>query len=121
MHKEKQDVGMGLDGFLSLSGHLLVPSLFHEVTSLHLLHFREIIFPPVFPVIMQCLKLLRSLVLGPYQIESIPEILRCLGRDMFLNGRFDAGAGTFCKFFTFTIIKRPTGEHLHHNGWIQFV
>ena len=26
---------MGLDGFLSLGGHLLAPFLFHEVTSLH--------------------------------------------------------------------------------------
>ena len=34
MHNEN-DVGMGLDDFLSLGGHLLVPFLFHEVTSLH--------------------------------------------------------------------------------------
>ena len=31
MHIDK-DVGMGLDDFLSLGGHLLVPFLFHEVT-----------------------------------------------------------------------------------------
>ena len=33
--KRNKDVGMGLDDFLSLGGHLLVPFLFHEVTSLH--------------------------------------------------------------------------------------
>ena len=32
---KNKDVGMGLDDFLSLGGHLLVPFLFHEVTSLH--------------------------------------------------------------------------------------
>ena len=32
MHIENKDVGMGLDDFLSLGGHLLVPFLFHEVT-----------------------------------------------------------------------------------------
>ena len=30
-----KDVGMGLNDFLSLGGHLLVPLLFHEVASLH--------------------------------------------------------------------------------------
>ena len=32
---KNKDVGMGLDDFLSLGGNLLVPFLFHEVTSLH--------------------------------------------------------------------------------------
>ena len=35
MHNENKDVGMGLDDFLSLGGHLLVPLLFHGTTSLH--------------------------------------------------------------------------------------
>ena len=30
--QRNKDVGMGLDDFLSLGGHLLVPFLFHEVT-----------------------------------------------------------------------------------------
>ena len=36
--KRNKDVGMGLKDFLSLDGNLLVPFLFHEVTSLY---FRE--------------------------------------------------------------------------------
>ena len=36
-----------INDFLSRSRHLLVPLLFHEVTSLHPLHFREMIFPLV--------------------------------------------------------------------------
>ena len=44
---KNKDVGMGLDDFLSLGGHLLVPFLYREVTSLHPLHFREMIFPLV--------------------------------------------------------------------------
>ena len=32
---KNKDVGMGLDDFLSLGGHLLVRFLFHEMTSLH--------------------------------------------------------------------------------------
>ena len=47
MHKEKQRCRIGLDDFMSVGGHLLVPFLFHEVTSLHPLHFREMIFPLV--------------------------------------------------------------------------
>ena len=46
---------MGLDDFLSLGGHLFVPFIFHEVTSLHShipLHFREMIFLLV-PLIFQ--------------------------------------------------------------------
>ena len=31
-YKRNKDVGMGLDDFLSLGGHLLVLFLFHEVT-----------------------------------------------------------------------------------------
>ena len=38
---KNKDVGMGLDGFLSLDGDLFVPFLFHEVTSLHPLNFRN--------------------------------------------------------------------------------
>ena len=33
--KRNKDVGMQLDDFLSLGKHLLVPFLFHEMTSLH--------------------------------------------------------------------------------------
>ena len=36
-----------INDFLSLSRNLLVPLLFHELTSLHPLHFREMIFPLV--------------------------------------------------------------------------
>ena len=36
-----------INDFLSWSRHLLVPLLFHDVTSLHPLHFREMIFPLV--------------------------------------------------------------------------
>ena len=32
---KNKDVGMGLDDFRSLGGHLLVPFLFHDMTSLH--------------------------------------------------------------------------------------
>ena len=34
-----------INDFLSRYRHVLVPLLFHEVTSLHPLHFREMIFP----------------------------------------------------------------------------
>ena len=45
-HLTSQDVGMGYD-FLSQYRHLLLPLLFHEVTSLHPTSFKEMIFPLV--------------------------------------------------------------------------
>ena len=39
--RNNKDVGTGLDYFLSLGGHLLVPFLFHEMTSLYPLSFQR--------------------------------------------------------------------------------
>ena len=46
---EKQRCRDGvINNFLSRYRHLLVPLLFHDLTSLHPLHFREMIFPLVY-------------------------------------------------------------------------
>ena len=50
--KETKYVGMGLNDFLSLYRHLLVPLFFHKVTSLHLPSFQRNDFPIILLICM---------------------------------------------------------------------